>query len=89
LSSEPSLEIAFQVDLTFLFGLIGIVILLFCFAIVSVATVAFFSLSQKDLDDSILENNSKRKIIACLLEKPIKFFATLLVTNNFINTQWL
>jgi putative hemolysin len=80
LGSEPSLEIAFQVDLTLLFGLIGIV---------SVATVAFFSLSQKDLDDSILENNSKRKIIACLLEKPIKFLATLLVTNNFINTQWL
>lgn len=78
MGSEPSLEIAFQVDLTFLFSFIGIV---------SVTEVAFFFLSQKDLDDSILENISKGKIILCLLEKPIKFLATLLVTNNFINTQ--
>lgn len=82
---EPSLEIASQVDLTLLFGFIGIVILLFCSAIVSGAEVALFSLSQKDLDDSILENNSKGKIIARLLEKPRKLLATLLVANNFIN----
>ena len=82
---EPSLEIASQVDLTLLFGFIGIVILLFCSAIVSGAEIALFSLSQKDLDDSILENNSKGKIIARLLEKPRKLLATLLVANNFIN----
>lgn len=82
---EPSLEIASQVDITLLFGFIGIVILLFCSAIVSGAEVAFFSLSQKDLEDSILENNSKGKIIARLLEKPKKLLATLLVANNFIN----
>jgi putative hemolysin len=85
LDPEPSLEIASQVDLTLLFGFIGIVILLFCSAIVSGAEVALFSLSQKDLDDSILENNSKGKIIARLLEKPRKLLATLLVANNFIN----
>ena len=82
---EPSLEIASQVDLTLIFGFIGIIILLFCSAIVSGAEVALFSLSQKDLDDSIQENNSKGKIIATLLEKPKKLLATLLVANNFIN----
>ena len=82
---EPSLEIASQVDITLIFGFIGIIILLFFSAIVSGAEVALFSLSQKDLDDSILENNSKGKIIARLLEKPKKLLATLLVANNFIN----
>jgi putative hemolysin len=85
LDPEPSLEIASQVDLTLVFGFIGIIILLFCSAIVSGAEVALFSLSQKDLEDSISENNSKGKIIAYLLEKPKKLLATLLVANNFIN----
>ncbi|WP_281636427.1 gliding motility-associated protein GldE [Flavobacterium marginilacus] len=82
---EPSLEIASQVDFTLIFGFVGIIILLFCSAIVSGAEVALFSLSQKDLDDSIQENNTKGKIIARLLEKPKKLLATLLVANNFIN----
>lgn len=82
---EPSLEIATQLDLTLVFGFIGIIILLFCSALVSGAEVALFSLSQKDLDDSIQKNNSKGKILAGLLEKPKKLLATLLVANNFIN----
>lgn len=45
----------------------------------------FFSLSQKDIDETVQENASKGKIIADLLEKPKKLLATLLVANNFIN----
>ncbi|WP_281226965.1 gliding motility-associated protein GldE [Flavobacterium aquiphilum] len=82
---EPSLEITSQVDFTLVFGFIGIFILLFCSALVSGAEVALFSLSQKDLDDSIQKNSPKGKIIASLLEKPKKLLATLLVANNFIN----
>jgi len=85
LDPAPSLEIASQVDLTLIFGFIGIIILLFCSAIVSGAEVALFSLSQKDLEDSFSEDNSKGKIISHLLEKPKKLLATLLVANNFIN----
>jgi gliding motility-associated protein GldE len=85
LDPEPSLQITSQVDLTLVFGFIGIIVLLFCSALVSGAEVALFSLSQKDLDDSIQENSSKGKIIASLLEKPKKLLATLLVANNFIN----
>jgi len=85
LDPEPSLEITYQVDFTLLFGFIGIIILLFCSAIVSGAEVALFSMSPKEVEDSILKNNSKGKIIAQLLEKPKKLLATLLVANNFIN----
>ena len=65
-------------------GFIAIFILLFCSALVSGAEVALFSLTQKDIDDALLENPSKGKIISELLEKPKKLLATLLVANNFI-----
>ena len=58
--------------------------MLFCSALVSGAEVSLFSLSHKDIDDAILENPSKGKILSKLLEKPKKLLATLLVANNFI-----
>jgi gliding motility-associated protein GldE len=67
------------------FGFLAIFALLFCSAIVSGAEVALFSLSQKDIDDTLLDHPSKGKIISELLEKPKKLLATLLVANNFIN----
>lgn len=82
---EPSLNFAYTLDTELAFGFIGIFVLLFCSAIVSGAEVALFSLSQKDIDDSILENQTKGKIITDLLNKPKKLLATLLVANNFIN----
>jgi putative hemolysin len=85
LDPEPSLEIVTYIDTNLVFGFIGIFILLFCSAIVSGAEVALFSLSQKDIDETIQDNASKGKIISQLLEKPKKLLATLLVANNFIN----
>lgn len=83
---EPSTTLAAHtLDTTLVFGFIGIFALLFCSALVSGAEIAFFSLSQKDIDETIQENDSKGKIIANLLEKPKKLLATLLVANNFIN----
>ena len=82
---EPSLEITSLIDTNLVFGFIGIFVLLFCSAIVSGAEVALFSLSQKDIDETIQDNASKGKIISQLLEKPKKLLATLLVANNFIN----
>lgn len=82
---EPSLFFAYAIDTNVVFGFLGIVILLFCSALISGAEVALFSLSQKDIDKTVQENNSKGKIIAELLEKPKKLVATLLVANNFIN----
>ncbi|MFV5686183.1 gliding motility-associated protein GldE [Flavobacterium sp. GB2R13] len=82
---EPSLFFAYAIDTDLVFGFVGIFALLFCSAIVSGAEVALFSLSQKDIDETLNENVSKGKIISNLLEKPKKLLATLLVANNFIN----
>ena len=82
---EPSLQITYLIDTDLVFGFVGIFILLFCSAIVSGAEVALFSLSQKEIDETIQENVSKGKIISQLIEKPKKLLATLLVANNFIN----
>ncbi|MEO7976005.1 gliding motility-associated protein GldE [Flavobacterium sp.] len=83
---EPSLFFnTALLDTTIIIGFVGIFFLLFLSAIVSGAEVAFFSLSQKDLDNALLENSHKGKIISKLLEKPKKLLATLLVTNNLAN----
>ncbi|MGO4904676.1 gliding motility-associated protein GldE [Flavobacterium sp. W20_MBD1_R3] len=85
MDSEPSLLFAYVIDTNLAFGLSGIIILLFCSALISGAEVALFSLSQKEIDETIQQNDSKGKIISELLEKPKKLLATLLVANNFIN----
>jgi putative hemolysin len=85
LDPEPSINFTYTIDTTLVFGFLGIVALLLCSALVSGAEIAFFSLSQKDIDETVQENASKGKIIASLLEKPKKLLATLLVANNFIN----
>jgi putative hemolysin len=85
LDPEPSIDFTYTIDTTLVFGFLGIFALLLCSALVSGAEIAFFSLSQKDIDETLHENASKGKIIASLLEKPKKLLATLLVANNFIN----
>ncbi|MEZ0181240.1 gliding motility-associated protein GldE [Flavobacterium oncorhynchi] len=82
---EPSLFFTSTLDINLIIGFVGIFILLFLSAIVSGAEVALFSLSQKDIDQTLQENFSKGKIISDLLDKPKKLLATLLVANNFLN----
>ena len=72
-------------ETSILLGFIGIFVLLFCTAIVSGAEVAFFSLTQHDLDNASNEHPEKVRAISKLLERPKKLLATLLVANNFIN----
>ncbi len=81
---EPSLFFVYP-DTNLIVGFVGIFILLFLSAIVSGAEVAFFSLSQKEIEDVLQENNTKGKIISNLLDRPKKLLATLLVANNFLN----
>jgi Mg2+/Co2+ transporter CorB len=50
-----------------LFGIIGIIILLFCSAMVSASEVALFSLNQTDLDKLNKTNSSKSSVINQLL----------------------
>jgi len=63
---------------------ITLLVLLILSALVSGAEVAFFSISQKDIDN-VSEKKSKNNLVLKLLEKPKQLLATILITNNFIN----
>lgn len=73
------------IDFELLLGLIAVFFLLVFSAFISGSEVSLFSLSQKDLDDLIEEDQNKGMVISRLLEKPKKLLATILVANNFIN----
>ncbi|MBE8725404.1 gliding motility-associated protein GldE [Flavobacterium hungaricum] len=85
MDSEPSLFLTSDFDSNLIIGTVAIFILLFLSAIVSGAEVALFSLSQKEIDETIQGNLAKGKIISNLLDRPKKLLATLLVANNFFN----
>jgi len=70
---------------TLVTGIILLIILLMCSALISGAEVAFFSLTRTDLDNGLDENPKAFNIITRLLERPKKLLATILVANNFIN----
>ncbi|MFD2891984.1 gliding motility-associated protein GldE [Flavobacterium chuncheonense] len=73
------------IDFELLLGLVAVVLLLICSAFISGSEVALFSLSQKDIDDLVAENDNTGNLISRLLERPKKLLATILVANNFIN----
>ena len=85
----PSLELLGQINAPsasylILNGLIFI-LLLICSALVSGSEVAFFSLSNEDLEE-LEEGNSLngRKVVA-LIESPKRLLSTILILNNLIN----
>jgi putative hemolysin len=87
LDSDPEhLFLIVFASIDFLAGInaLVLILLLISSALISGTEVAFFSLSQTDLN--ILANESKEEnIIVTLLERPRKLLATILITNNFIN----
>lgn len=86
MDSDPEILYLFfaAIDLLTTFHAIALIALLVSSALVSGTEVAFFSLSQTDIN--ALSNNGKEKnIVVTLLEKPRKLLATILITNNFIN----
>lgn len=82
---EPSFKLFSNIDTNLFFGIIGIVVLLFCCSMVAASEVALFSLSQKNLSELEQSNASKANIINKLLSKPKKLLATILVANNFLH----
>ena len=84
---EPH-SLAFYLSTTsgiFTLKIVVLVLLLACSALISAAEVAFFGLSQTDLNEMQESNSSRGKMIVELLEKPKKLLATILITNNAIN----
>lgn len=60
-------------------------ILLVFSAFVSGAEVAFFSLSQTDIENAQESKSKRQNLVAKLLSQPKKLLATILISNNFIN----
>ncbi|WP_228853626.1 gliding motility-associated protein GldE [Aegicerativicinus sediminis] len=82
----PSYLISFlAIEGALLTGLILLLVLLLCSALISGAEVAFFSLTRSDLDEGMETKPSTYNHITLLLDKPKKLLATILVANNFIN----
>ncbi len=84
---EPtSLIVLFSADnVSFILGIVLLLILLLCSGLISGAEVALFSLTRSDLDKGLQEGSKKFEIIGKLMERPKKLLATILVANNFIN----
>jgi putative hemolysin len=76
--------LAFKFDLLITINSISLIILLICSALISGTEVAFFSLSQTQLDKQS-EKTKGASLVVKLLNKPKKLLATILITNNFIN----
>ena len=81
---EPSSFISL-LDNSLTTGILGLLLLLICSALISGAEVALFSLTQKDLDDAKHNKSKSFEIIIALLKQPKKLLASILVANNFIN----
>lgn len=82
---EPSFNSISTLDTNLIFGIIGILVLLFCCSMVAASEVALFSLTTKNLSDLAQKNSSKASLISQLLAKPKKTLATILVANNFLH----
>ena len=66
-------------------GIILIIFLLLCSALISSSEVAFFSLTVNDLEKITQEDSKATKRILQLRELPRTLLATILISNNFIN----
>ncbi|MCK5814510.1 MAG: gliding motility-associated protein GldE, partial [Flavobacteriaceae bacterium] len=69
----------------FIAKIVLLLFLLICSAFISGAEVAFFSLSQADLDEAAASKSKQQHKVVKLLGKPKKLLATILIINNFIN----
>ena len=73
------------VETSVIIGVILLLVLLLCSALVSGAEVALFSLTFTDLNEESANYSKRLDIISKLLDSPKKLLATILVANNFIN----
>ncbi len=80
---EPSLALLLPSDSNLIYGLVVLVLLLFCSALLSAAEVVLFSLTQKDLTDISQKNPFTSRLISQLILKPKKLVSTLTVAKYF------
>ena len=85
---EPSFLFIFligSINYWLLLSLGILLLLLLLSALISGAEVAFFSLSQVELDKALASKSSNQKTVVGLLKYPQKLLATILISNNFVN----
>lgn len=66
-------------------GLVVVLLMVICSALVSGAEVAYFSIDEKGREELESDSNNANNRILKLLEQPKRLLATILVSNNFIN----
>jgi len=81
---EPLFLLFLSFNLLIVINGIAFLFLLFASALISGTEVAFFSLSQTDLNE-LSDEGKQQHIVVKLLEHPRKLLATILIANNFIN----
>ena len=81
---EPVFIFLTAIDTMDIMGIIVLLLLLICSALISGTEVAFFSLSQTDLTQ-LAEDSREENLVVNLLKRPRRLLATILITNNFIN----
>lgn len=81
---EPLFLVFSSINLLIVINGIALFFLLIASALISGTEVAFFSLSQTDLND-LSDDGKSENIVVKLLERPRKLLATILIANNFIN----
>jgi len=88
LDPEPAIlfiNLINSINIWLLLSIVVLFVLLILSALVSGSEVAFFSLSQTDLDKASESKYNSDKAVVLLLENPQKLLATILIANNFIN----
>ena len=81
---EPLLLFIASFDFLTSINVLALIGLLISSALISGTEVAFFSLTQSDLNE-LSKEGKEDNIIVTLLDRPRKLLATILITNNFIN----
>jgi len=74
-----------SIDYWLLLSLGILLLLLLLSALISGAEVAFFSLSQLELEKASTSKSYHQKTVVGLLKRPQKLLATILISNNFVN----
>ncbi|MFV0249293.1 MAG: gliding motility-associated protein GldE [Tenacibaculum sp.] len=81
---EPVLTLLSSPNWMATINTIVLFVLLICSALISGSEIAFFSISQTELD-RLTEKTKGKSTVVKLLKNPSKLLASILITNNFIN----
>lgn len=68
-----------------IFGLVVLMVLLACSALISGAEVAFFSLSRSEIEEFESSKSGFKMVTVELIQRPKRLLATILIANNFVN----